>query len=89
MKRLIIFSEDDFSVLGECKTSRLSRSNRRQAREGKKNPSGFNSRGGNEVELEGIEPSSKQGIPELSTRLFQTVFSSLRPTWTTAAGLIL
>ena len=40
-------------------------------------------RGQNEVELEGIEPSSKQGRPVLSTRLFQSSFSCIGKTWTT------
>ena len=35
------------------------------------------------VELEGIEPSSKQGRPVLSTRLFQPSFSCTGKTWTT------
>lgn len=35
------------------------------------------------VELEGIEPSSKQGRPVLSTRLFQPSFSCNDKTWTT------
>ena len=39
--------------------------------------------GRNEVELEGIEPSSKQGRPVLSTRLFQPSFSCNDKTWTT------
>ena len=39
-----------------------------------KNPhEGETSRGRNEVELEGVEPSSKQGNHTLSTRLFQTL----------------
>jgi len=41
------------------------------------------------VELEGIEPSSKQGNPELSTRLFRTEFSSEGKTRTTDPHLIL
>ena len=41
------------------------------------------SQGRNEVELEGIEPSSKQGRPVLSTRLFQPSFSCIDKTWTT------
>ena len=35
------------------------------------------------VELEGIEPSSKQGNHTLSTCLFQTSFSCCDKTWTT------
>ena len=41
------------------------------------------------VELEGVEPSSKQGNHTLSTRLFQTSFSSDGKTWTTNRHLIL
>ena len=41
------------------------------------------------VELEGIEPSSKQGRPVLSTRLFQPSFSCTGKTWTTNQHLIL
>ena len=41
------------------------------------------------VELEGIEPSSKQGRPVLSTRLFQPSFSCNDKTWTTNRRLIL
>ena len=41
------------------------------------------------VELEGIEPSSKQGRPVLSTRLFQPLFSCTGKTWTTNQHLIL
>ena len=41
------------------------------------------------VELEGIEPSSKQGRPVLSTRLFRTSFSSSDKTRTTNHCLIL
>lgn len=47
------------------------------------------SRQRNVVELEGIEPSSKQGRPTLSTRLFQTGFSNTGKTWTTNLCLIL
>ena len=36
------------------------------------------SRGSNFVELEGIEPSSKQGNHTLSTRLFQTLVFECR-----------
>ena len=46
-------------------------------------------RGRNEVELEGIEPSSKQGHPRLSTRLFRTSFSCTGKTRTTNHCLIL
>lgn len=38
---------------------------------------------GSIVELEGIEPSSKQGHPKLSTRLFRTQFSCIDKTRTT------
>ncbi len=47
----------------------------------------FSSRRG--VELEGIEPSSKQGSPELSTRLSQPEFSCAGKTWATNRRLIL
>ncbi len=40
------------------------------------------------VELEGIEPSSKQGRPVLSTRLSQTWFSCIGKTWATYRCLI-
>ncbi len=36
------------------------------------------------MELEGIEPSSKQGRPVLSTRLSQTGFSCSGRTWATS-----
>ena len=56
----------------------------------RKNPhEGLIPGGRNEVELEGIEPSSKQGRPVLSTRLFQTSFSCTGKTWTTNQCLIL
>ena len=45
--------------------------------------------GRNEVELEGIEPSSKQGRTVLSTRLFRTSFSCTGKTRTTNQYLIL
>lgn len=35
------------------------------------------------VELEGFEPSSKQGTNRLSTCLFQTSLSGISKTWTT------
>ncbi len=41
------------------------------------------------VELEGIEPSSKQGTPVLSTRLSQPEFSCIGKTWATNRCLIL
>ena len=41
------------------------------------------------VELEGVEPSSKQGNHTLSTCLFQTSFSCYDKTWTTNHNLIL
>ncbi len=41
------------------------------------------------VELEGIEPSSKQGNHTLSTCLFQPSFSCYDKTWTTNHNLIL
>ena len=41
------------------------------------------------VEMEGFEPSSAQGNHTLSTRLFQTSFSSADKTWTTNRHLIL
>ena len=40
------------------------------------------------VELEGVEPSSARGNHVLSTRLFQTSFSSISKTWTTNQCLI-
>ena len=40
------------------------------------------------VEPEGIEPSSKQGSPELSTRLSQPEFSCIGKTWATNLCLI-
>ena len=40
------------------------------------------------VELEGVEPSSARGNHTLSTRLFQTLFSSRDKTWTTNRDLI-
>ena len=42
-----------------------------------------------EVELVGVEPTSEQGNRTLSTRLFQTSFSSDGKTWTTNRRLIL
>ena len=41
------------------------------------------------VELEGVEPSSKQGNPALSTRLFRFMFSCGGKTRTTNRRLIL
>ena len=41
------------------------------------------------VELEGFEPSSKQGTSELSTCLFQPWLSGATKTWTTKQRLIL
>ena len=46
-------------------------------------------RGKEEVELVGVEPTSEQGNHTLSTRLFQTSFSSDGKTWTTNRRLIL
>ena len=47
------------------------------------------SRGRNEVELEGVEPSSKQGNHTLSTRLSWTSFSCCSKTQATNCNLIL
>ncbi len=55
-----------------------------------KNPhEGETSRGRNEVELEGVEPSSKQGNHTLSTRLSWTSFSCCSKTQATNCNLIL
>ncbi len=43
---------------------------------------------GTKEELEGIEPSSKQGNTEFSTCLSQPKFSSEDPTWATGQRLI-
>ena len=41
------------------------------------------------VELEGFEPSSKQGVSALSTCLFQPGLSGVAKTWTTKRHLSL
>lgn len=41
------------------------------------------------MELEGFEPSSKQGVSALSTCLFQPGLSGVAKTWTTKRHLIL